>query len=57
MPRVATTCDLQAIMDGYYRVLFPLNPGGIQPVVPVSSELASLNKAHNRELISSHVNI
>lgn len=57
MPRVASTCELQAIMDGYYRVLFPLNPGGIQPVVPVSFEPASLNRAHNRELISSRVNI
>lgn len=57
MPGVATTCDLQAIMDGYYRILFPLNPGGIQPVVPVSFELASLNRVHNRELISSHANI
>lgn len=57
MPRVASTCELQAIMDGYYRVLFPLNPGGIQPVVPDSFEPASLNRDHNRERISSHVNI
>eukprot|EP01018_Ginkgo_biloba_P018091 Gb_16047 [translate_table: standard] len=32
MPRVASTCDLQAIMDGYYRSMFLLNPRGIQRV-------------------------
>lgn len=52
MPGVASTCDLHAIMDGYYRTLFPLNPGGIQPAIPLSYEFEALNKAHNRELIS-----
>ncbi|KAL3573278.1 hypothetical protein D5086_027182 [Populus alba] len=27
MPKVAETCNFSAIMDGYYKVLFPLNPG------------------------------
>eukprot|EP01018_Ginkgo_biloba_P030654 Gb_29988 [translate_table: standard] len=58
MPRVASTCDLQAIMDGYYRILFPLNPGGIQPVAPLGFDRNSLHKSHNRELVSlSHANI
>jgi glutathionyl-hydroquinone reductase len=30
---VADTCDFGAIVEGYYGSLFPLNPGGIVPVV------------------------
>ncbi|GLJ30915.1 hypothetical protein SUGI_0615560 [Cryptomeria japonica] len=52
MPGVASTCDLQVIMGGYYRTLFPLNPGSIQPVIPLSYEFEALNKDHNREFIS-----
>ncbi|KAH7297246.1 hypothetical protein KP509_26G061100 [Ceratopteris richardii] len=42
IPGVSATCDLLTIMDGYYKVLFPLNPGGIRPVIPASSESACL---------------
>jgi glutathionyl-hydroquinone reductase len=30
---VADTCDFGAIVEGYYGSLFPLNPGGIVPIV------------------------
>lgn len=57
VPGVAATCDLPTIMDGYYKVLFPLNPGGISPVIPVGSESKSLISAHNRETISSSMKV
>eukprot|EP00249_Psilotum_nudum_P015314 c25257_g1_i1 orf=110-1408(+) len=53
MPGVASTCDLEAIMAGYYQILFPLNPGGILPIMPVGSNRQSLLLAHNRECISA----
>ncbi|CAN1180429.1 Glutathionyl-hydroquinone reductase YqjG [Linum perenne] len=53
MPKVAETCNLDAIMDGYYRTLFPLNPGSICPVVPMGSEIRNLSMPHNRESLSS----
>jgi putative glutathione S-transferase len=31
LPKVAKTCDFQAIQRDYYSSLFPLNPGGIVP--------------------------
>lgn len=52
IPKVASTCDFEAIMDGYYRILFPLNPGSIRPVMPSKCEHKSLSKAHNRESLS-----
>ncbi|CAM6095598.1 unnamed protein product [Calypogeia fissa] len=52
IPGVAVTCDLEAIMDGYYRVLFPLNPGSISPAIPRSSQPAALMRPHNREKLS-----
>ncbi|XP_042518230.1 glutathionyl-hydroquinone reductase YqjG [Macadamia integrifolia] len=48
IPKVASTCNLEAIMDGYFKVLFPLNPGGIRPVVPTCCEHEVLSKPHNR---------
>jgi glutathionyl-hydroquinone reductase len=33
LPGVAGTCDFGAIVEGYYGSLFPLNPGGIVPIV------------------------
>ncbi|XP_043707333.1 glutathionyl-hydroquinone reductase YqjG [Telopea speciosissima] len=48
IPKVASTCNLEAIMDGYFKILFPLNPGGIRPVVPTSCEHEVLSKPHNR---------
>ncbi|CAI0386207.1 unnamed protein product [Linum tenue] len=55
MPKVAETCNLGAIMDGYYKTLFPLNPGSICPVVPSGSEIVNLSKPHNRESLSAVV--
>uniref|UniRef100_A0ACD5ZAA4 Uncharacterized protein n=1 Tax=Avena sativa TaxID=4498 RepID=A0ACD5ZAA4_AVESA len=53
MPGVAETCDMAAIADGYFGTLFPLNPGGIQPVVPASCDREALMKPHGREALSS----
>ncbi|XP_022963592.1 uncharacterized protein LOC111463882 isoform X3 [Cucurbita moschata] len=36
IPKVAATCNFTAIMDGYYKTLFPLNPGNIRPTKPAS---------------------
>ncbi|XP_073146513.1 uncharacterized protein [Henckelia pumila] len=52
IPKVAETCNLEAIMDGYYKILFPLNPGSIQPVIPSDCEHDMLNQPHNRESLS-----
>ncbi|XP_047082865.1 glutathionyl-hydroquinone reductase YqjG-like [Lolium rigidum] len=51
MPGVAETCDMSAIADGYFGTLFPLNPGGIQPVVPASCDREALMKPHGREAL------
>lgn len=53
MPKVAETCDMEAIMDGYFKTLFPLNPGGIQPVAPLSCDRETLLRPHGREALSS----
>ncbi|PKA58707.1 hypothetical protein AXF42_Ash000800 [Apostasia shenzhenica] len=53
MPKVAETCDLPAIVEGYYGTLFPLNPGGIRPAMPAACERDSLSKPHNRGSISA----
>ncbi|KAL2654039.1 hypothetical protein R1flu_022167 [Riccia fluitans] len=55
IPGVASTCDMPAIMDGYYRVLFPLNPGSLCPAIPKSAEGASLLEPHGRERLSKVV--
>lgn len=39
-------------MDGYYKILFPLNPGGIRPAIPSGCEYEALSKPHNREVFS-----
>jgi hypothetical protein len=53
MPKVAETCNFSAIMDGYYKVLFPLNPGSICPVMPSGCEHdVLLSTPHNRESLS-----
>ncbi|KAL3828088.1 hypothetical protein ACJIZ3_016890 [Penstemon smallii] len=49
IPKVAATCNLGAIMDGYYKTLFPLNPGSIRPIIPTGCENEMLSKPHNRE--------
>ncbi|KAF8369433.1 hypothetical protein HHK36_032557 [Tetracentron sinense] len=53
IPKVAATCNFGAIMDGYYKILFPLNPGGIRPAMPSGCEYEALSKPHNRESLSS----
>lgn len=40
-------------MDGYYKTLFPLNPGSIRPVMPTASEHESLSRPHSRESLSA----
>lgn len=53
MPKVAETCNFEAIMDGYYRTLFPLNPGGIRPIMPSACQHEILSEPHFRESLSS----
>lgn len=53
MPKVARTCNLLGIMDGYYKILFPLNPGGIRPIIPSGCENDVLSAPHNRESLSN----
>lgn len=48
IPKVAATCDFDAIMDGYYRILFPLNPSSIRPVTPSGSSHEALSEPHGR---------
>lgn len=51
IPKVAETCNLQAIMEGYYKTLFPLNPGGICPAMPAGCDHKMLSEPHNRGLL------
>ncbi|KAG4996054.1 hypothetical protein GLYMA_10G040000v4 [Glycine max] len=53
IPKVAATCNFTEIMDGYYKILFPLNPGSIRPAMPSTSEHESLCRPHGRESLSS----
>lgn len=53
IPKVAATCNFTDIMDGYYKILFPLNPGSIRPVMPSTCEHESLCRPHARESLSS----
>ncbi|KAI6668777.1 hypothetical protein NL676_007182 [Syzygium grande] len=53
VPKVAATCDFDAIMDGYYRFLFPLNPGNIKPAMPSAFTRDALFEPHGRERLSS----
>ncbi|KAE9612226.1 hypothetical protein Lal_00022107 [Lupinus albus] len=55
IPKVAATCNFTEIMDGYYKILFPLNPGSIRPIMPSSSEHETLLRPHGRESISSAI--
>ncbi|GAQ78372.1 hypothetical protein KFL_000120200 [Klebsormidium nitens] len=55
-PGVAATCDLDSICRQYYYSLFPLNPGGLVPVVPRGSDPVGLLQPHSRgKLLSSPV--
>uniref|UniRef100_A0A2P2IY81 GST C-terminal domain-containing protein n=1 Tax=Rhizophora mucronata TaxID=61149 RepID=A0A2P2IY81_RHIMU len=53
IPKVAGTCNLFATIDGYYKGLFPLNPGCIRPVTPTGCEHEVLSMPHNRESLQS----
>lgn len=53
IPGVAKTCNFEAIMDGYFCTLFPLNPGGIRPALPLACDHEFLSKPHNRQVSSS----
>ncbi|PIA36248.1 hypothetical protein AQUCO_03400272v1 [Aquilegia coerulea] len=53
IPKVSATCNFEAIMDGYYKILFPLNPGSIQPAMPSACDNKFLSKPHNREILSA----
>ncbi|KAK7267442.1 hypothetical protein RIF29_20116 [Crotalaria pallida] len=55
IPKVAATCNFTEIVDGYYKILFPLNPGSIKPIMPSSSEHEILCKPHGRESPSSAI--
>lgn len=55
IPGVAATCDMDAIMHGYYKVLFPLNPGGISPAVPRVADSRALLEPHRRHELSAQV--
>ncbi|KAJ8527209.1 hypothetical protein K7X08_029686 [Anisodus acutangulus] len=48
-PKVAETCNMGQIMEGYYKILFPLNPGGINPIMPSGCEDEVLSNPHNRD--------
>ncbi|KAK7393360.1 hypothetical protein VNO78_21913 [Psophocarpus tetragonolobus] len=52
IPKVAATCNFAEIMDGYYKILFPLNPGSIRPTMPSTSEHQNLCRPHGREPLS-----
>lgn len=53
IPKVAATCNFGAIMDGYYKILFPLNPSSIRPVMPFGCKHEFLSQPHCRASLSS----
>ncbi|KAB1212063.1 Glutathionyl-hydroquinone reductase YqjG [Morella rubra] len=52
IPKVAATCNFTAITEGYYKTLFPLNPGSIHPTMPSCCEHGVLSRPHQRESLS-----
>ena len=46
LPGVADTCNLEAVKQGYYGILFPLNPGAI---IPAGPDLTNLQESHGRD--------
>lgn len=44
IPGVSTSIDLQDASQSYYKQLFPLNPGGILPSLPISPQRLGLEK-------------
>ncbi|KAJ0262626.1 GST C-terminal domain-containing protein [Hirschfeldia incana] len=55
IPGVAATCDIPAIMGGYYKTLFPLNASGIQPAISLSGDQDSLLIPHHRDSVGKAV--
>ena len=53
IPGVARTCDMAAIVEAYFGTLFPLNPGGIIPLLPQGSSAEELMKPHGRERLGN----
>lgn len=49
IPKVSATCNFTAIMDGYYKTLFPLNPGSIRPTIPTSCYREALSVPSKRD--------
>ncbi|GMP96905.1 hypothetical protein CsSME_00045340 [Camellia sinensis var. sinensis] len=45
IPKIATTCNFGAVMDGYYNILFSLNPSSIRPAMLSRPKPASLLSA------------
>lgn len=43
LPKVASTCNLEAVKQDYYGNLFPLNPGGIIPSGPDMTSFLGIN--------------
>ena len=48
LPGVAQTCDVDAVKQDYYGMLFPLNPGTI---IPAGPDLGDLMVPHGRKAI------
>jgi glutathionyl-hydroquinone reductase len=48
LPGVAQTCDVDAVKQDYYGMLFPLNPGAI---IPAGPDLGDLMVPHGREAL------
>lgn len=48
LPGVDQTCDVDAVKQDYYGMLFPLNPGAI---IPAGPDLDDLRVPHGREAI------
>ena len=53
IPGVSRTCDMAAVVEAYFGSLFPLNPGGIIPLLPQGSSGEELLKPHGRERLSA----
>ncbi|EPS62322.1 hypothetical protein M569_12468 [Genlisea aurea] len=57
IPTVAATCNFEATIEGYYKMLFPLNPGSICPIMPLASQPDTLLKPHLRDKTLSQIPI
>lgn len=55
IPEIKATCDIQAVAKSYFGSLFPLNPGGIIPALPIANTEEGFGISHGRENIGSSV--